>query len=73
MRCRIDGKLKRKRVGHKSEAIRLFAVCKSEIFRVAKLPSNIQHRGVRLEVLGREAIEWYIEHGPKDGGAFASG
>ena len=31
-----------------------------------KLPDNMKNKGVKFEVIGKQAIDWYIEHGRKD-------
>jgi integrase len=30
------------------------------------MPANMKNRGVKFEVIGKHALEWYIEHGRKD-------
>ncbi len=66
IRYRVNGALKRERVGSKRAAKDLYAIRKSEVIRGAKMPANLRERGVKFEVLGRDAVEWYIEHGRKD-------
>ncbi|WP_419806321.1 tyrosine-type recombinase/integrase [Terriglobus sp.] len=66
IRYRVNGRLKRERVGRKKDAISLYAIRKSDLIRGAKMPANLRGRGLKFEVIGREAIEWYIEHGRKD-------
>jgi hypothetical protein len=30
------------------------------------MPANMKNKGVKFEVIGKHALDWYIEHGRKD-------
>jgi hypothetical protein len=34
--------------------------------RGAKMPANMKNKGVKFQVIGLNALDWYIEHGRKD-------
>ncbi|HVG27634.1 MAG TPA: site-specific integrase [Acidobacteriaceae bacterium] len=66
IRYSIDGRERREKVGRKRDAVDLYRIWKADALRGAKLPTNMKHKGVRFETLGKQAIDWYIEHGRKD-------
>lgn len=65
VRYNAEGKIKREKVGRKSDAITLYQIRKSEIAAGVKLPSNMRYRGETLGVIIDRAIEWYISHRPR--------
>jgi integrase len=66
IRYRAEGKLKREKVGRKSDAIDLYHQRKAEVRAGVKLPPNLRSRGVKFEEIAKEAEEWYVSHGKKD-------
>ena len=51
-RYRVNGKLKRERVGRKEDAISLYAIRKSNLICGAKMPANLrEHEQVRVRVI----------------------
>lgn len=66
IRYKVQGVTHREKVGRRGDAVKLYAVRKADIHRGAKLPANMKNKGLKFEVIGKEAIEWYIEHGRKD-------
>ena len=51
IRYRIHGKLKREKVGRKSDAVALYQKRKSETRAGVKLPENLRNQGVRFKAL----------------------
>jgi hypothetical protein len=43
----------------------LYKVRKTDALRGVKLPTNMQHKGLRFRVIAQEAIAWHIERGRK--------
>jgi site-specific recombinase XerD len=66
VRYYIDGRERREKVGRKSDAVKLYQLRKADAHRGVKPPGNMRSKGIRFEALGRQAIDWYIEHGRKD-------
>jgi site-specific recombinase XerD len=66
IRYYIDGRERREKVGRRGDAIKLYKVRKTDALRGVKLPTNMKHKGLKFEVIGNQAIDWYIEHGRKD-------
>jgi integrase len=65
VRYNAEGKIKREKVGRKSDAITLYQIRKSEIAAGVKLPSNLRHRGMTLGIVIDRANEWYKAHRPR--------
>ncbi len=65
IRFTADGKLKREKVGRKSDAIALYQQRKSEVRAGEKLPDNMRYRGERLAVVIDKAIVRYEREHPK--------
>jgi hypothetical protein len=53
-------------VGRRGDALKLYQVRKTDALRGVKLPTNMKNKGLKFEVIGKQAIDWYIEHGRKD-------
>jgi integrase len=66
IRYRAEGKLKREKVGRRSDAIDLYRIRKSDVRAGIKLPPNMRTRGVTFGKIAEEAEEWYAGHGKKD-------
>jgi integrase len=66
IRYRAEGKLKREKVGRKSDAIALYQQRKSELRAGVKLPSNLRAKGSTFLEIATEAENWYISHGKRD-------
>ena len=66
IRYRIDGQLRREKVGRKSDAIRLYEIRKAAITAGAKLPANMRRNGITVAQIGQNAIDWYSNHNRKD-------
>jgi site-specific recombinase XerD len=60
------GRERREKVGRRGDAIKLYQVRKTDALRGVKLPTNMKNKGLKFGVIGKEAIDWYIEHGRKD-------
>lgn len=61
-----DGREHREKVGRRGDALKLYKLRKTDVLRGVKMPANMKHRGLRFKVIGKEAIEWYENHGQKD-------
>src|SRR5580698_1604485 len=61
-----DGKIRREKVGRRSDAIALYQKRKSEIRAGIKLPNNLRERSITISELGEEAKQWYKDHGKRD-------
>jgi len=57
---------RREKVGRRGDAIKLYALRKSDALRGVKLPKNMKHKGIRFKVIAQEAISWYENHSRKD-------
>ncbi len=66
VRYRVDGKLKREKVGRKSDAIDLYRKRKAEVRAGIKLPTNMRSRAVKFAEIASDAEKWYVSHGKKD-------
>jgi integrase len=66
IRYKIDGVEHREKVGRRGDAIKLYALRKTDALRGAKLPANLRHKGVKFKVIAAEAIQWYVNHERKD-------
>ncbi|MFZ0661201.1 MAG: site-specific integrase [Acidobacteriaceae bacterium] len=66
IRYRVAGKLKREKVGRRSDAIDLYRQRKSEVRAGIKLPPNMRTSGVTFGEIASEAEGWYVSHGKKD-------
>ena len=66
IRYRAEGKLKREKVGRKSDAIALYQQRKAELRAGVKLPSNLRAKGSTFLEIATEAENWYISHGKRD-------
>ena len=62
----VDGREHREKVGRQGDAVDLYRVRRADALRGAKMPANMKNKGVKFEVIGKHALEWYIEHGRKD-------
>jgi hypothetical protein len=65
-RFREEGKLKREKVGRKSDAIALYQQRKSELRGGVKLPTDLRAKGSTFLEIATEAENWYISHGKRD-------
>ena len=65
IRFQKDGKIRRERVGRKSDAIALYQDRKSQIVRGEKLPPT-RGQGTKVSVLAEAAIAWYRERERRD-------
>jgi hypothetical protein len=63
---RAEGKLKREKVGRKSDGIALYQQRKSELRAGVKLPTNLRAKGSTFLEIATEAENWYISHGKRD-------
>jgi hypothetical protein len=59
---RVNGVLKREKVGRRSDAIALYQRRKSEIRAGAKLPENLRAASVRFRVLAEEVVSFSQKH-----------
>lgn len=59
IRYKIDGVERRENVGRRGDAIKLYALRKSDALRGVKLPNNMKHKGIRFKVIAQETISWY--------------
>lgn len=66
IRYRAAGKLKREKVGRRSDAIALYQQRKSELRAGAKLPPNMRTKGSTFSEIATDAENWYVNHGKKD-------
>ena len=65
VRYQADGKIKREKVGRKSDAIALYQQRKSDIRAGVKLPANMRHKGEKLSAVIDRAIAWHTSRGTK--------
>lgn len=65
IRFQAEGRIKREKVGRKSDAIALYQKRKADIRAGVKLPSNMRHQGEKLEAIIDRAIDWYKSHRPR--------
>ena len=66
IRYRVDGKLRREKVGRKSDAIRLYDIRRAAVTVGQKFPPNMRRQGITVAQIGRKAIGWYTNHNRKD-------
>jgi hypothetical protein len=62
IRYRIEGKLKREKVGRKGDAIDLYRQRKSDARAGAKLPSNLRNAGVKFKELADAVLVYSASH-----------
>jgi integrase len=62
IRYRVDGKLKREKVGRKSDAIALYQQRKSEIRAGKKLPDNLRASGIKFSELAKDILSYSEKH-----------
>ena len=62
IRYRVEGKLKREKVGRKGDAIALYQQRKSETRAGAKLPSNLRNAGVKFRELADAILAFSASH-----------
>jgi integrase len=65
VRYTADGKIKREKVGRKSDAIALYQQRKSEVRAGVKLPENMKYKGETIASIIDDAIDWHASHRPK--------
>ena len=66
IRYKFQGVTRREKVGRRGDAVALYAMRRADLHRGVKLPANMKHKELKFEVIGKQAVEWYIEHGRKD-------
>jgi len=66
IRYKVAGIEHREKVGRRSDAVKLYAICKADILLGMKMPSNVKDKGIKFKVTAQEAIEWYANHERKD-------
>ncbi len=62
IRYRVDGKLKREKVGRKGDAIALYQLRKSQTRAGKKLPANLRIAGVRFNELADAILTYSASH-----------
>jgi len=62
IRYRVDGKLKREKVGRKGDAIALYQLRKSQTRAGKKLPANLRSAGVRFRELADAILAYSASH-----------
>jgi site-specific recombinase XerD len=62
IRYRVDGKLKREKVGRKGDAIALYQLRKSQTRAGKKLPANLRNAGVRFNELADAILTYSASH-----------
>ncbi len=62
IRYRVDGKLKREKVGKRGDAIALYQLRKSTVRAGAKLPSNMRNAGVKFKDLADAILIYSAAH-----------
>jgi site-specific recombinase XerD len=62
IRYRVDGQLKREKVGRKSDAIALYQQRKSEVRAGKKLPENLRSAGVKFKELADAILTYSATH-----------
>jgi integrase len=60
-----EGKIRREKVGRKSDAIALYQQRKSEVRAGAKLPENMKYKSETVGSIIYDAIDWHAAHLPK--------
>ena len=60
------GKIRREKVGRRSDAIALYQKRKAEARAGIKLPSNLRQQPITISELGEEAKQWYKDHDKRD-------
>ena len=63
IRYKVHGVTHREKVGRRGDAVDLYKLRRADIIRGAKLPANMKNKGLKFEVIGNQALDWYIEHG----------
>jgi len=66
IRYRVGNRLRREKVGRKSDAIRLYGIRRSAVTMGEKFPPNIRRSGITVAQIGHKAIDWYANHHRKD-------
>jgi hypothetical protein len=61
-----QGKVRREKVGRRSDAISLYQKRKADVRAGIKLPSNLRQRLLTVGELGKEAEQWYKDHDKRD-------
>ncbi len=56
IRYSIDGRERREKVGRRGDAVKLYQVRKADALRGVKLPTNMKNKGLKFEVIGKQAI-----------------
>ncbi len=62
IRYRVEGKLKREKVGRKGDAIDLYQMRKSDARAGTKLPSNLRSAGVKFKELADAILTYSASH-----------
>ncbi len=62
IRYRVDGRLKREKVGRKGDAIALYQLRKSQTRAGKKLPANLRNAGVRFSELADAILTYSASH-----------
>lgn len=62
IRYRVDGKLKREKVGRKSDAIALYQQRKSDVRAGKKLPANLRSAGLKFRELANAILTYSASH-----------
>ena len=62
IRYRVDGVLKREKVGRKGDALALYQKRKAELRAGVKLPENMRHSAVRFRALADEVSKYSEKH-----------
>ena len=62
IRYRVAGKLKREKVGRKSDALALYQKRKSELRAGSKMPENMRHASIRFKVIANDIFGYSEKH-----------
>jgi len=62
IRYRVDGKLKREKVGRRGDAIALYQLRKSDTRAGKKLPANLRNSGVKFKELADAILTYSAAH-----------
>ncbi len=62
IRYRVDGVLKREKVGRKSDALALYQKRKSELRAGSKMPENMRHASVRFKIIANDIFSYSEKH-----------
>jgi site-specific recombinase XerD len=62
IRYRVDGKLKREKVGRKSDAVALYQQRKSDVRAGKKLPSNLRNAGIKFKEIADAILVYSASH-----------